>query len=107
MDAKQILKLVDAGFTKAEIFELAGTKAPDNVPDPKPEARKVEKPAGDPKPAEPKTDTPTPSGVTLSDDQFKTLLQQLNVQGATLDIPPEADLSEKLGEHFKDLMIGK
>lgn len=106
MDAKQILKLVDAGFTKAEIFELTGSKKPDQVPDPKPETPE-QKPAGDPKPAEPKTETPTPSGVTLSDDQFNKLLQQLNVQGASMDIPPEADISEKLGEHFKDLMIGK
>lgn len=105
MDAKQILKLVDAGFTKAEIFDLTGSKKPDHVPDPKPESRES-KPAEDPKPAEPKTETPAPSGVTLSDDQFKTLLQQLNVQGASLDVPPEVDISEKLGEHFKELMIG-
>ena len=104
MDAKQILKLVDAGFTKAEIFELAGKQAPDNVPDPKPETP----PAPDPKPEDPKPETPpAPVGVTMSDDQFKTLLQQLNVQGASLDVPPEMDMSQKLGEHFKDLMIGK
>lgn len=107
MDAKQILKLVDAGFTKAEIFELAEKQAPDKVPDPKPETPPAPKnPPEDPKLAEPKPETPAPSGVTLSDDQFKTLLQQLNVQGASLDVPPEADISEKLGEHFKELMIG-
>ena len=104
MDAKQILKLVDAGFTKAEIFELAG-KGKDLVPDPKPETPKPENPPEDP-PKEPETPQ-TSQGVTMSDDQFRTLLQQLNVQGASLDVPPETDLSTKLGEHFKDLMIGK
>lgn len=104
MDAKQILKLVDAGFTKAEIFELAGIQAPDHVPDPKPETPPAPKEKlEDPKPETP----PTPAGVTMSDDQFNTLLQQLNVGSASIDIPPEQDMSQKLGEHFKDLMIGK
>lgn len=102
MDAKQILKLVDAGFTKAEIIELAG-KGTDNVPDPKPEPKTPEPQPEEPKPENP----PAPAGVTMTDDQFKTLLQQLNVQGASLDVPPEMDVSQKLGEHFKDLMIGK
>lgn len=102
MDAKQIFKLVDAGFTKAEIFELEG-KGKDQVPDPTPEPKTPETPAEDPKPETP----PAPAGVTMTDDQFKTLLQQLNVQGASLDVPPEVDVTQKLGEHFKDLMIGK
>lgn len=103
MDAKQILKLVDAGFTKAEIMEIMGVKVPDKVPDPKPEQPKPESVPEEVKPETP----PAPVGVTMSDEQFKTLLQQLNVQGASLDVPPEVDMSEKLGEHFKDLMIGK
>ena len=104
MDAKTILKLVDAGFNKEEIFELAGTGKKDNVPDPKePELIQPENPPEDPKPETP----PASTGITMSDDQFKTLLQQLNVQGASLDVPPEMDMSQKLGEHFKDLMIGK
>ena len=104
MDAKSILKLVDAGFTKADILELGGAKAPDQVPDPKPETPPApEAPAADPKPEQPAT----PQGVTMSDDQFRALLQQLNIQGASMDIPPEADLTTKLGDHFKDLMIGK
>lgn len=104
MDAKTILKLVDAGFTKADILELSGAKAPDHVPDPQPETPKPEtQPAPDPKPET----QPQLQGVTMSDDQFRTLLQQLNVQGASMDVPPEVDLSAKLGEHFKDLMIGK
>ena len=104
MDAKTILKLVDAGFSKAEIMKLSESAAPDQVPDPKPEAPEVNTPAPESKPEQ---NTPAPSGVMMSDDQFRTLLQQLNVQGASIDIPPETDLTAKLGEHFKDLMIGK
>ena len=104
MDAKTILKLVDAGFTKSEIFKLGEPERIDQVPDQIPDEPKKETPPADPKP---ETQPTQPAGVTMTDDQFRTLLQQLNVQGATLDVPPETDLSAKLGEHFKDLMIGK
>ena len=103
MTAKEILKLIDAGFTKDEIFKLdADVKI---VPDPKPEeSQKINpEPAPDPEP-EPVKDKP--DGVMLSDDQFTKLLQQLNVKGASLDVPPESDMSQKLGEHFKDVLIG-
>ena len=87
MTAKEILKLIDAGFTKDEIFKLdADVKI---VPDPKsaenekttPDPKSDQAPAPDPTPATP----PQLSGVTLSDEQFTKLLQQLNVQGASLD----------------------
>ena len=104
MKTETILKLVDAGFSKEEILKM-DSPAP-IVPDQKQPKPKKEDPAPDP---QPKTETQPaqPTGVTMSDDQFRTLLQHLNIQGATLDVPPEVDLSEKLGEHFKDLMIGK
>lgn len=104
MDAKTILKLVDAGFTKAEILKLGEPEKLDQVPDPAPKSPEPEKAPADPKPEQTQ---PAPAGVTMSDDQFRTLLQQLNIQGASIDVPPETDLSAKLGEHFKDLMIGK
>jgi len=105
MLAKDILKLIDAGFIKEEIMKLdADDKiVPDQEPAAAPEGVKEDeapKPAPEVKPAE-------PSGVTLSDDQFTKLLQQLNVKGATLDVPPESDLATKLGDHFKDVIIGK
>ena len=108
MTAKEILKLIDAGFTKDEIFKLdADVKI---VPDPK--TAENEKTTPDPKPdpapaPDPTSATPPQlNGVTLSDEQFTKLLQQLNVQGASLDVPPEADMSQKLAEHFKDITIG-
>ena len=104
MTAKEILKLIDAGFTKQDIMTLEGSKI---VPDPKPEEQKV--PEVKPEPVtktEPKAPA-APVGVTLSDDQFTKLLQQLNVSGASLDVPPESDMASKLGDHFKDILIGK
>lgn len=103
MLAKDVLKLIDAGFTKDEIFALevrmpdrAGseTATPEDVPTPKPVQ-------------EPETEPQQSVGVTLSDEQFTKLLQQLNRNGASLDVPPEADMSTKLGDHFKDILIGK
>ena len=106
MTANEILKLIDAGFTKDDILKL-DADAP-VVP--------TEKPAPESGEVEPKTtETPEvkvepvaqPSGVTLSDDQFTKLLQQLNVKGASLDVPPETDIKTKLAEHFKEVTIGK
>lgn len=106
MTAQEIIKLIDAGFTKDEIFKLdADVKV---VPGSKIAEGKKETVPEDPKPADPKTDpAPAPSGITLSDDQFTKLMQQLNVNGASLDVPPETDIATKLGDHFKDLMVGK
>lgn len=107
MTANEIVKLIDAGFTKDEIFKLDAdvkvvpdsNKADDKkIPDPKPEPEQKPDPVS--------AAAPQVSGVTLSDDQFTKLLQQLNVQGASLDVPPESDMSKKLGDHFKDVLIG-
>lgn len=99
MTANDILKMIDAGFTREEILKL---DAQDQVPD-------QEQAAADPVPEkkEPAPEEPAkPSGVTLSDDQFTKLLQQMNVQGASMDVPPEYDMTTKLADHFKEIMIG-
>ena len=107
MTSTDILKLIDAGFTKDEIIKLDAdvkvvpTKTPEATQTDPAEIETVPAPVPDTKPET------TPSGVTLSDDQFKTLLQQLNVKGASLDVPPESDIKTKLAEHFKEVTIGK
>ena len=104
MTANDILKLIDAGFTKEDILKLDADApvVPTETPAPEIEA---EKPATVPEvKVEP---VAQPSGVTLSDDQFTKLLQQLNVKGASLDVPPETDIKTKLAEHFKEVTIGK
>ena len=107
MTTNDILKLIDAGFNKEEIFKLDGNVG--GVPTPTTETPVPEQPTSEPNlvPEEPKPAEPQPSGVTLSNDQFKTLLQQLNVNGASMDVPPEVDMKAKLAEHFKEVTIGK
>ena len=105
MTANEILKLIDAGFTKEDILKLdADVKVvPTETPAPETpaEVKPAETPEVEPEPVS------QPSGVTLSDDQFTRLLQQLNVKGASLDVPPESDIKTKLAEHFKEVTIGK
>lgn len=106
MTANEILKLIDAGFTKEDILKLDADVKVVPTETPAPEIGEVEvKIAETP---EVKTEpVAQPSGVTLSDDQFTKLLQQLNVNGASLDVPPESDIKTKLAEHFKEVTIGK
>ena len=106
MTTTEIFKLIDAGFTKEDIVKL--DTGAGNVP-PETPAAPIETPTPPIEtPAEPvKPEPAQPSGVTLSDDQFKILLQQLNVKGASLDVQPEADIKTKLAEHFKEVTIGK
>ena len=104
MTTNDILKLIDAGFTKEDILKLdADVKVvPTETSAPEMEAEQP------PTVPEVKTEPVVqPSGVTLSDDQFTKLLQQLNVKGASLDVPPETDIKTKLAEHFKEVTIGK
>ena len=104
-----IMALVNAGFTKADIMALTTGKVEQSK-----EAAKVSEPAKAPDPVsqpeavkEAKAPDPIPNpGVTLSEDQFTKLLQRLNVNGASIDVPKEVDISAKPGDHFKELLIG-
>jgi len=105
MTANEVLKLIDAGFTKEDILKLDADAPVVPTETPALETPAEVKPAETPEvKAEP---VAQPSGVTLSDDQFTKLLQQLNVKGASLDVPPETDIKSKLAEHFKEVTIGK
>lgn len=105
MTANEILKLIDAGFTKEDILKLDADVKVVPTETPAPENPAEAKPAETPEvKIEPVAQQ---SGVTLSDDQFTKLLQQLNVKGASLDVPPETDIKTKLAEHFKEVTIGK
>lgn len=104
MTANDVLKLIDAGFTKEDILKLDADVKVVPTETSAPEI-KAETPGTVPEVGtEP---VAQPSGVTLSDDQFTKLLQQLNVKGASLDVPPETDIKTKLAEHFKEVTIGK
>lgn len=105
MTANEVLKLIDAGFTKEDILRLDADVKVVPTETPAPEIETVDTKIADT--PDVKTEPTTPSGVTLSDDQFTKLLQQLNVGGASLDVPPETDIKSKLAEHFKEVTIGK
>lgn len=105
MTATDILKLIDAGFTKEDILKLdADVKVVPNETSEAPIEPSAEAIVDAPKDVQ---QPASPTGVTLTDDQFTKLLQQLNVGGASLDVPPETDIKSKLAEHFKEVTIGK
>lgn len=113
MEAKDILVLVNAGFTKSEILGLAGQTAPTiqkaaadvHVPDQtQAEANNTTAvPVPEPQPEAKAQST----NVTLSDNQFSQLMQKLNLSNASIDVPEDVDISKKLGDHFSELLIGK
>jgi len=51
MTFEELIKLLDAGFTKAEIMALNGTPAPAPQPDPEPEPAPAPQPDPEPEPA--------------------------------------------------------
>lgn len=111
MTEQTLMRLLDAGFDKSEIMSLAGLPASTQteqtqavvpvVPTvPTPEPKQVENDAAVIPEAQ------TTNTVTMSDAQFTQLMQQLNNNNASIDVPPKHDIKNVLGEHFKDLMIG-
>lgn len=50
MTFEQLMKLLDAGFTKQEIMALNGTPAPAPQPEPKPDPKTAPAPQPDPEP---------------------------------------------------------
>lgn len=116
MTEQTLMRLLDAGFEKSEIMQLAGvnttpvsqtvqTEGAQIVPDPEPtnETTNINNVVTQP---ELQTPTPKQSTVTMSDAQFTQLMQSINQTGASIDVPPKYDIKNVLGEHFKDLMIG-
>lgn len=78
MTLNEIFKLIDAGFSKADILTLAGSQQTDPKPDPKPEPKP--EPKEDPKP-EPKPDPKPEPQETETDKLVKAL--GLQVEGLT------------------------
>lgn len=106
MKASEVLALVSAGYSKAEIeaMELE-SPAPEPVPTPT-EPTPAPAPAQIVKAPEPSIGV-KPEGVFLSETQFNTILQSLKAGNAKIDVPPAYDVNAVLGEHFKSLMLGE
>ena len=86
MKLSEVIALIGAGYTKAEIEAMdAGEETPKQVDDPKPEA--------EPKP-EPKPETPKADNTELL-DAIKSLtaaVQQKNVRNSTQPINTDTDI---------------
>ena len=103
MKSEEILELVRAGFTKEEISKMdSNSMEVGNEPPAQPtEDSENEKEVLDNK-AEAKAST-----VTLSEDQFKQLMQGVAVKTASgsIEVPPSID--NKLAERFKSICKGE
>lgn len=114
MSIEELMKLVNAGFTKEEIMALTG-----NVNTPK--EVNNEQSVND-TPVENKAEvieetktttesTPQTTNVNfvpmMTDSQVEKLAQMLNRGTATIDVPAQRDTNKILGEHFSNLMNGK
>ena len=77
MTFEQLMKLLDAGFTKEEIMALNGTPAPAPQPEPDPEPQPEPAPAPQPEPAHAPQPEPAPAP---QNDQAAILakLEELN-----------------------------
>ena len=73
MTKEDVLKLVNAGFTKDEIIALVGPTAPD----PKPEPAQAPAPAPEPEPAPAPEPAPQPAPAPQQADAISALTQQV------------------------------
>lgn len=100
MELSEIMALVNAGFTKSDILALT-TPAVDPTPAADPTPAPVEVPAPVEAPAQ-----VDHTGVTMSEDQFKRMMQTLQAGAARADIPPNVDVSDMLAGRL-NAMLGE
>lgn len=100
MDVETIIKLIDAGYTKAEIEQMTKAPAQDPAPDPAPAEAPDPEPAPDPAPeAEPVKKNSSPDGEENSkllalEEKMKNLENQFyqkNLNTGTIPTPPKED----------------
>lgn len=111
MTIEQILALGQMGYTKADIDALGA--APESQPkeEPRP-ARTQEEPKEEEKPLMsaddilkalgqqmPEQKPAEPSNVTMTTDQFNELIQNIRLNGASLDVPAKTNLQDALVNH--------
>lgn len=108
MDINDILELTRAGFSKDEIMAMASASKPVEKPTEQPTKQPAEPVAKTPE-AQPENDTSKgkepeqTQSVTMSNEQFTQLLQKLNLQGASIDVPEKKSPESILGDHFRGL----
>lgn len=101
MELKDVMALVNAGFSKAEIMQLIGTKQA--APEVKPEPEK-EKPAEKAEPAEAKAEEPERDAITEAinkafDERFKSVTENFeglyNKMATMAGMPSLAEVKPK------------
>lgn len=109
MDINDILELTRAGFTKEDIMAIASAQKQPEQPGADTTTKQPAEPVAKTPEAQPENDTskgkePEQSqSVTMSNEQFTQLLQKLNLQGASIDVPEKKSPESILGDHFRGL----
>lgn len=104
MTLEQILKLTEAGYTKADIEALTAPKQAPATPKEAPKAPAApEAPAITPDPKEVKA----PANFVLDQNQFREFLQTVRAGQAAIDVPPTVDINQKLAEHYTAIVTGQ
>ena len=105
MTLEQILKLTEAGYTKADIEALTAPKQAAAAPKEAPKAPAApEAPATTP---EPKEEVKAPANFVLDQNQFREFLQTVRAGQAAIDVPPQVDINQKLAEHYTAIVTGQ
>lgn len=104
MTVEEILKLTEAGYTKADIETLTAPKQAPAVPK---EAPKVTVAPEAPATPEIKEEVKAPANFVLDQNQFREFLQTVRAGQAAIDVPPQVDINQKLAEHYTAIVTGQ
>lgn len=107
MLVSEVLKLIEAGYTKDEINAFNAPKVEDPVvvdPTPaqkvEPEEKKAPEAVQDPV-------KPGADNIVISADQFGALLQAVKAGTANIDVPPTVNINDVLANHYQSILKGE
>jgi len=109
MKPEEILKLIDAGYTKEEIQAMTQPQEP-TPEDVKPEEPKPEEPQPEESPAEQNELAEVREELKTTQQQLADLVKQMqrnNLATASVNILPENDLDKKTDEAMAELIRPK
>lgn len=109
MKPEEILKLIDAGYTKEEIQAMTQPEEP-TPEDVKPEEPTPEEPQPEEKPAEQNELAEVRQELKTTQQQLADLVKQMqrnNLATASINILPENDLDKKTDEAMAELIRPK
>lgn len=111
MNSAEILKLIEAGYTKADIDAMNQEPAADPEPEETPEAEQKQEPEQEPQP-EPASNELAEVKEQLQETQkqLQDLIRQMqrsNLKTASVNIRPEDDLMKRTDEALAELIRPK